>query len=447
MRLSVLTLSGLAAVASAKQCTNMTIPVDIEARQGMFNVPNITTDQDVTQFFQNYSSIMGGTNYTAEVLTGYQTVTGTYNISAKFCTPDVMNSTKPVVQVLTHGIGFDKTYWDIPYNNFNYSYENIATESGYCTLAIDRFGIGNSSHADPYQIVQAPAEVGALYQINSMLRNGTLPGVNMTFGTGQIVNVGHSFGSQQSYMLALMYPEVTDALVLTGFSFNGSFADLSLFHPKVARLNQPLRFGSPSNLSALQSLYNTPSANLTTTESFLTQLVTLAGLNSSDITDLLSASTLGDLIAGYNSTGLGSPQDLPPAYITWADASANQFNFLYPAGLDPAMISYSESTKQPFTIGEVLTLGGAPSMTSFTGPVHVVTGREDAIYCGGDCLATGLNNVTSIPESVGMYFPQSSNFSVSIPEAMGHGISVHYGAKAAYQEVQQYLMGVGIVSS
>lgn len=111
MRLSVLTLSGLAAVASAKQCTNMTIPVDIEARQGMFNVPNITTDQDVTQFFQNYSSIMGGTNYTAEVLTGYQTVTGTYNISAKFCTPDVMNSTKPVVQVLTHGIGFDKTYW------------------------------------------------------------------------------------------------------------------------------------------------------------------------------------------------------------------------------------------------------------------------------------------------------------------------------------------------
>ncbi len=47
---------------------------------------------------------------------------GTYNISVKFCKPDRENGTNPTVQVLTHGLGFDKTYWDLPFNDYNYSY-------------------------------------------------------------------------------------------------------------------------------------------------------------------------------------------------------------------------------------------------------------------------------------------------------------------------------------
>ena len=56
-------------------------------------------------------------------LQDYATITKDYNISAQFCKPsgakgDLQN---PTVQVLTHGIGFDKTYWDLAYNDFNYS--------------------------------------------------------------------------------------------------------------------------------------------------------------------------------------------------------------------------------------------------------------------------------------------------------------------------------------
>jgi hypothetical protein len=75
------------------------------ARQGVFNVPEIETPIDATSLVQNLTSIENGVNFTMEVLVEYQTVTGSYNISAKFCRPDNGFGKIPVVQVLSHGIG------------------------------------------------------------------------------------------------------------------------------------------------------------------------------------------------------------------------------------------------------------------------------------------------------------------------------------------------------
>ena len=75
------------------------------SRQGVFNVPEIESPIDVTSFIQKLTSISNGTNYTMEALLDYQTITGSYNISAKFCRPDDESTEKPVVQVLSHGIG------------------------------------------------------------------------------------------------------------------------------------------------------------------------------------------------------------------------------------------------------------------------------------------------------------------------------------------------------
>ena len=46
-------------------------------------------------------------NYTATLLDGYQTLEGSYEISAQYCRPDGGNGS--TIQLLTHGIGFDKT--------------------------------------------------------------------------------------------------------------------------------------------------------------------------------------------------------------------------------------------------------------------------------------------------------------------------------------------------
>ena len=44
---------------------------------------------------------------------------------------------------MTHGIGFTRTYWDVPFNNYNYSYVCDAVDHyGYSTFTYDRLGIG-----------------------------------------------------------------------------------------------------------------------------------------------------------------------------------------------------------------------------------------------------------------------------------------------------------------
>ena len=99
-------LSSFLAGTLAKQCTNITVPVTLSARNGVFNLPTLQSNLDATTFIQNFTRIGG--NFTDEALLGYATVAEKYNISAKYCQPDVAPSS-PVVQFLTHGIGFDKT--------------------------------------------------------------------------------------------------------------------------------------------------------------------------------------------------------------------------------------------------------------------------------------------------------------------------------------------------
>lgn len=168
------------ASVAAKQCRNITVPVTISARQGQFDIAVPQTNLEVVDFVRNMTQ--QGRNFSDTVLTGYETVSGTYNVSTQFCTPNVTNATNPTVQVLTHGIGFDKTYWDLSFNDFNYSYVDVATdEYNYCTLAYDRLGIGNSSHGEPLNEIQALLEVAALAELTTMLRAGSFPQVNQTF--------------------------------------------------------------------------------------------------------------------------------------------------------------------------------------------------------------------------------------------------------------------------
>ena len=107
--LSILsTISLLLLPAAAKQCVNITVPFQLSARNGVFDIPILQTNLDATTFTQNVTSIRG--NFTNIALVDYATVTGDYEISAQYCTPDNGTSPNSVLQFLTHGIGFDKSY-------------------------------------------------------------------------------------------------------------------------------------------------------------------------------------------------------------------------------------------------------------------------------------------------------------------------------------------------
>ena len=104
---STLVVIVLAGSAAAKTCVNTTVPVTVSARTGVFNIAVPQTNLDATSFIQN--DTQQGRNFTETALSGYATTAGTYDISAEFCMPSSMNMTKSTVQILTHGIGFDKT--------------------------------------------------------------------------------------------------------------------------------------------------------------------------------------------------------------------------------------------------------------------------------------------------------------------------------------------------
>jgi pimeloyl-ACP methyl ester carboxylesterase len=358
---TITALAVLAASVSAKQCINTTVPVNLTARQAVFNLDVPQTNLEATDFILDMTQ--QGRNFTDLVLTGYNTTTGTYNISTQFCMPSNDNSTSPTVQVLTHGIGFDKTwgskigiltsrkltrnrYWDLSFNNYNYSYVNVATDQyKYCTLSFDRLGIGNSSHGEPLNEIQSFIEIAATVQLTQMLRNGSFPGVNHTFS--KVVHVGHSFGSAQTYALANMYPNTTDGIVLTGFSMNGSFVSpfVAGGNFQQANQNQPLRFSNITGLQALNALS-------------------------------MYAEPLVSYISPIDLSALPAPQALPNGYLITSDIEGNKLQFFKPHYYDPAILELVERTKQPVTEGELLTLASLPMMNNFAGPVMLISGGQ-----------------------------------------------------------------------
>ena len=427
MRLTTALATLLSGLAAAKKCMNATVPVDVYARTGVFgNIEVPQTNPEATAFIQALAQ--QGRNYTAVGLTGYATTAKTYDISAQFCTPDNPQGSNPTVQVLTHGIGFDKTYvqaqasvneavkltftryWDLPFNNFNYSYVEAVTRDGYCTLSYDRLGIGNSSHGEPLNEIQAALEVGALYELTMMLRTGQYPGVPQAFQ--KVVHVGHSFGSAQTFALASMYPTASDAIVLTGFSTNMSFSGLFLAGGNFMQANlvQPHRFGNCSG-----------------------------------------------------------GQDLLNGYLLSGNAAADQLLFLQPGYFDPMIAMAAEHTKQPVTVGELLTLGSAPMMNPYARPVLIVTGgmchpsmsgccgscgslvlaENDVPFCGGKCLAMGDPSVASIPAAANMAFPSVdvTNFTAYIQPNTAHGINLHYNSTGAYKVIDHFIGSKGLAAS
>ena len=235
-------------------------------------------------------------------------------------------------------------YWNFPYNNFNYSYvENAVDVHKFCTLSYDRLGIGLSSHGEPLNEIQAPLEIAALKALTDMFRAGSFPGVPRAFK--KIVHVGHSFGSFQTYALASMYPDISDGIVLTGFSLNATFVPYFGAGGNFvqANKNQPFRFGNMGSLQAAEML-----------------------LNDYDLTDYVAGL---DAAPGLN---------YPNGYLTNANAGALQYLFLLPPFFDPGIGVFAEMTKQPVTVGELLTLGSIPMVNEFAGPVLVQTGCKSA---------------------------------------------------------------------
>lgn len=99
-----------ATAATAKTCLNTTVEIPVTSRNGVFDkISTPRTNFDAAAF--SLSAAKQGGNGTEKALSGYKTVEGEYNISMQYCMPSgSKRGGEPVLQILTHGIGFDKTY-------------------------------------------------------------------------------------------------------------------------------------------------------------------------------------------------------------------------------------------------------------------------------------------------------------------------------------------------
>lgn len=247
-------------------------------------------------------------------------------------------------------------------NDYNYSYVARATDDyGYSTFTWDRLGIAESQHGEAVNEIQSSLEIAALLELTAQLRSGAIPGVGPSGGFGKVVHVGHSFGSIQSYSLAVLHPEATDGLVLTGFTQENAYIPL---------------FG----VGAGFVVANTAAARFA---------------------------------------------DYPAGYLAPATASAVQVLYFAPGAFDPALLSLAYNNGQPVTVGEILTLGAQTNVVNpLTGPVLVITGDRDLPFCGGDCTITGNASLPNFLEISRDYFPNASKFDAVAVGGAGHGLNL-----------------------
>ncbi|OAQ89493.1 catalytic protein [Purpureocillium lilacinum] len=369
-------LATLAAVVAAKNCRNINVPVSISARNGEFDVQAPATEIEVTNFFLNLAR--QNYNYTEAVLKGYKTVQGDYTLATTYCEPK--DGPGDTIQILTHGVGFDRSYWDFPYNNYNYSYINKALDAKYSTLSWDRLGIGASSHGDPVNDIQIFLEVAALKALTDIVQGGKLPGVSKRYS--KTVHVGHSFGSAMTFALTEQYPDISNGIVLTGFSqvpgFMGTFALGSNFAP--VSENRRLR------------------------------------------------------------------RQYAVGYVAPKSEIGVHIDFFGPDDFDPEMLCAATDMGQPAAVGELLTVGSTGMTSNFGGSVLIITGDRDVPFCGGDCTNTkplaAMNITEPFPNLLAMSkgsFKKAKAFNATVVPLGGHGLNLGYSAGFTYNAILDFL--------
>ncbi|EST06734.1 hypothetical protein PSEUBRA_004657 [Kalmanozyma brasiliensis GHG001] len=194
----------------------------------------------------------------------------------------------------------------------------------------------------------------------------------------KIVGIGHSYGSVQTQAVSMMSPELLDGVVLTGYTTNAT--------------NLP----GYLHAAAYQIAKNT-----------LSQL-----------------------------------SNKPPVWLASGSEAGNQIAFFYPPYFSDASFRLARATEQPVTLGSLFSIGAVGGPSNFTGPVQVVNGAKDFIFCSSNCW--GGPNGTAIPDGVKELYPQAKNFTSYIAENTGHGITAHYAQPMIAEEIARWIADQGL---
>jgi pimeloyl-ACP methyl ester carboxylesterase len=136
-----------------------------------------------------------------------------YTIFGELCLPPGINRQRvPTVHLAVHGATRSHLYWGWPYQPDTYSYVDHLLAAGYAVFAIDRIGVGQSSHPAGASVT-IDVNAFVVHQLVWALRSGSIGKTAFQ----RVMLVGHSLGSITSLAEASAYHDV-DGVVLTGIS-------------------------------------------------------------------------------------------------------------------------------------------------------------------------------------------------------------------------------------
>ncbi|KAK5952983.1 hypothetical protein OHC33_006104 [Knufia fluminis] len=375
---------------SYMSCAAWTLPVHATADNVIYDVPRVDSNIDAADYavYEDTWTTGNITERTQSILH----VDDTFGTGVQLCVPTAENGAKKgILEIASHGLGFDKRYWDVEVEPDTYSYVRAVVKAGYSILTYDRLGTGSSDKPDAYNIVQATLQLEILKSLTMMARDGSLAEAAKPHFAHDValpafaktVHIGHSFGSALTNALQAKYPELSDGAIQTGWVINdhlGMFSQ-SAFGYQYAPENDPKKFG-----------------------------------------------------------------DRGSGYIVVGTKNSFQQLFLAKGMLDPKLLDYGDSIKQPGTVGENAPAGlilGLPA-TDFTGPQQIKILTDDAMQfflaerdlpiCDGNC--TGVADAAQLKATS---FPKASAVEVYVQPGTGHGLALHKNATAGYQVMLDFL--------
>ncbi|KAK3680792.1 hypothetical protein LTR37_021057 [Vermiconidia calcicola] len=316
-------------------CQQFDLPITASAENSIFNLTHI--EDNITARSWAIEEDTWSTPKGAERITKNFTISGTYNIHVQLCQP-YSNDNTDVIQIATHGGHYDSRYWDAELEPEEHSWVEASLRAGYPILTYDRLGAGQSDHPNAYKVVQAGLELEILRQLTVMLRNGTL---QSAMGQGsesstRVVHVGHSFGSFLTSAFIAIYPELSDAAIITGYVATEYLARVgySPWAVQYAPTGEPPFDRGPGYV-----------------------LCQKAGIQN--------------IFFG------GDPH----------------------TAFTKELLDYGDAIKQPVPVGELASgykLAGLPGL-NYTGPLHFMLPEFDFFVCAGDCK--GVANTTTLQQS------------------------------------------------
>ncbi|KAK0718968.1 Alpha/Beta hydrolase protein [Apiosordaria backusii] len=313
-------------------------------------------------------------------IVGTQNISGSFVINGIYCKPTKsVKKQRNALQILVHGITYNSAMWGGYHFGDRYNWHAYANGQGYHTLAIDRLGHGlNSKQLDPNSVIQPGLQVEIYRQLIQSIRSNTSSN-SLRRKFADIIYVGHSYGSQIALPLARLYPDLTSALVLTGWSSTTNLSEVQKFNLASASSIYPFRFPDVSKGY-------------------------LAMANESLRTSMF-------YYGGYDPA-------IPP------------FDF---ANQDIVTVGEFAANADP---GGLLAI--PPS--NYTKPVMVITGVEDGVFCvqpGVDpreCDKLLEKTKTDVFPNV-----PARKYDYFAPRNTGHDLTLHYSAPETFKRAHKFL--------